>query len=742
MSDSHTRRNAYTAVVDYYARAGNQQRFGRRAEDTQAPHQIYGRDVFSLKVMRQRLPKDIFRAVEATVLEGVPLDPAVADTVANAMKDWALEHGATHYTHWFQPLTGSTAEKHDSFISPDGTGGAITEFHGDQLIQGEPDASSFPSGGVRATFEARGYTAWDATSPVFLARGENHVTLCIPTAFVSFGGEALDKKTPLLRSMDAVSQQAMRILEIFGKHEDVNRVFSTCGAEQEYFLIDRRFYFARPDLMLARRTLFGAPSAKDQQMSDHYFGSIPQRVNSFMAACERELYALGVPVKTRHNEVAPAQYEIAPVFETANVAADHQQLLMQTLKTVAPKFGMECLIHEKPFAGVNGSGKHLNWSLSTNTGVNLLDPRDQTHSNMQFLVFLCAVIKAVDEHADLLRATTASAGNDHRLGANEAPPAIISIFLGDMLTDIVNQLEKGSPTSTKKGGKLDLGADSLPDLPKHSGDRNRTSPFAFTGNKFEFRALGSSVSVAWPAVVLNTIVADSLREIADELEESLGKNPTDAKRKSTVKALLKRIVKQHKRVLFDGDNYGEAWHEEAEKRGLPNFRDTADALPIIKAKKVSDVFKRHGVLSKIELEARHNIFLEQYAQQIEIEGRMTLELGRTMIMSAVVRQQTEFAEAIAATEAADVDSGPIRSELETYADLVSKLRDGLNALEEAIESCAESVDPENPLPLARALRDRVIPAMNNVREAGDELERRTSDDLWPLPAYREMLFVK
>ncbi|MFN9969288.1 MAG: glutamine synthetase III, partial [Phycisphaerae bacterium] len=472
--------------------------------------QTFGADVFNERVMRQRLPKDVYKRIQRTIKHAEPLDPEIADVVAAAMKDWAIEHGATHYTHWFQPLTGTTAEKHDAFLVPDGAGGALSEFTGSALAQGEPDASSFPSGGLRATFEARGYTAWDPTSPPFLNRAGGGVTLCIPTAFVSWTGVALDHKTPLLRSMDAISEQAMRILKIFGTATGVSRIMCTAGAEQEYFLIDRSFYFKRPDLLACDRTLFGAKPPKHQQLEDHYFGAIPQRVIAFMVESERELYRLGVPVKTRHNEVAPGQFELAPIFETANLACDHQMLVMETLKKVANRHGLQCILHEKPFAGINGSGKHLNWSMSTDTGVNLLDPRDDTHTNMQFLTFLCAVIRAVDLHADVLRASVASANNDHRLGANEAPPAIMSIFLGDMLTDIIEQIESGSPKSTMKGGKLDLGSRMLPQIPRHTGDRNRTSPFAFTGNKFEFRAVGSSQAAGWPATVLNTIVAESL----------------------------------------------------------------------------------------------------------------------------------------------------------------------------------------------------------------------------------------
>ncbi|HEX6668467.1 MAG TPA: glutamine synthetase III, partial [Gemmatimonadales bacterium] len=493
---------------------------------------IFGSDVFSRSVMRQRLPKEVYRSLLRTIDQGEPLDPAVADVVAASMKDWAIENGASHYTHWFQPLTGLTAEKHDSLAAPDGNGGVVFNFSGSELVQGEPDASSFPSGGIRATFEARGYTAWDATSPAFLMRGDNNVTLCIPTAFVSWTGEALDTKIPLLRSVEALSRQALRILKIFGTDQGVSRVYTTVGPEQEYFLVDRELYFLRPDLLICERTLFGARPPKGQQLEDHYFGTIPPRVLAFMAESERELYKLGVPVKTRHNEVAPGQYEIAPLFEPSHISSDHQMLIMETLKRVAPRYGLQALLHEKPFAGVNGSGKHNNWSMSTDTGVNLLDPRDETHTNMQFLIFLVATIRAVDLHADLLRASIASAANDHRLGANEAPPAIISVFLGKMLTDILEQVEQGLPKRTIRGGTLDLGAKTLPQLPRHSGDRNRTSPFAFTGNKFEFRAVGSSASIAWPNTVLNTIVAESLDYMATELEKAAGARSNPAKLQS------------------------------------------------------------------------------------------------------------------------------------------------------------------------------------------------------------------
>jgi glutamine synthetase len=697
----------------------------------------FGADVFTERVMQQRLPKDVFKRLSRTIRLGEPLDPAVADVVAAAMKDWAVENGATHYTHWFQPLTGQTAEKHDAFIVPDGHGGAISEFTGSALVQGEPDASSFPSGGLRTTFEARGYTAWDCTSPVFLNRAGNNVTLCIPTAFVSWNGEALDKKTPLLRSIDAVSEQALRILKIFGTEQGVSRVMSTLGSEQEYFLIDRGFYFSRPDLLTCDRTLFGAKPPKGQQLEDHYFGSIPGRVLSFMGDSERELYRLGVPVKTRHNEVAPGQFELAPHFELANLACDHQMLVMETLKRVAPRYGLQCILHEKPFRGINGSGKHCNWSMATDTGVNLLDPRDETHTNMQFLVFLCAVIRAVDLYADVLRASIASAANDHRLGANEAPPAIISIFLGDMLTDIVDQLEKGTPKSTMKGGKLDLGSRTLPQIPRHAGDRNRTSPFAFTGNKFEFRAVGSSAAVAWPVTVLNTIVADSLDYIATELEKVLGKTPSESKLQSAVASLLQKIVKQHKRVIFNGDGYDVKWHQEAEKRGLPNFRNTADALPILKTKKAVDLFKKFKVLSKTELESRAHIFAEKYIKQVIIEAEMMVSLAKTQILPAAIRQQTELARAATETAKAEVEDASLRTDLEEFVAMVTRTRGAIEALEKELEH-----HDGDPFEHSKAIHEHVVPAMDALRSAVDALEGHVAEDLWPLPSYREMLSIK
>jgi glutamine synthetase len=698
---------------------------------------IFGSDVFSRSMMRQRLPKEVYRSLLRTIDQGEPLDPAVADVVAASMKDWAIENGASHYTHWFQPLTGLTAEKHDSLAAPDGAGGVVFNFSGSELVQGEPDASSFPSGGLRATFEARGYTAWDATSPAFLMRGDNNVTLCIPTAFVSWTGEALDTKIPLLRSVEALSHQALRILRIFGTESGVSRIVTTVGPEQEYFLVDRELYFRRPDLLTCERTLFGAKPPKGQQLEDHYFGTIPPRVLAFMAEAEQELYRLGVPVKTRHNEVAPGQYEIAPLFEPSHLASDHQMMLMETLKRVAPRYGLQALLHEKPFAGVNGSGKHNNWSMSTDTGVNLLDPQDETHTNMQFLVFLVATIRAVDLHADLLRASIASAANDHRLGANEAPPAIISIFLGKMLSDILEQVEQGLPERTIRGGTLDLGAKTLPMLPRHSGDRNRTSPFAFTGNKFEFRAVGSSASIAWPNTVLNTIVAESLDYFATELEKAAGTKPTPAKLQLAVMSVLKKAIKEHKRVIFDGDNYSSEWHAEAEARGLPNLRDSVDAFGVLRAKKNTDLFKRYNVLTQAELDSRTHIAVEKYIKQLGIEAETMVSLARNQILPAALRHQQLMAEAVAATKAAGVECGDTAAALKSFVELVTNLRMATNNVERA---AAHHV--ADPLKHAAQISRELKPAMNELRNVVDSLETLVAADLWPLPTYRDLLFLK
>ena len=698
---------------------------------------IFGADVFSRSTMRQRLPKEVYRSLLRTIDHGEPLDPAVADVVAASMKDWAIENGASHYTHWFQPLTGLTAEKHDSLAGPDGSGGVVFNFSGSELVQGEPDASSFPSGGLRATFEARGYTAWDATSPAFLMRGENNVTLCIPTAFVSWTGEALDTKIPLLRSVEALSTQALRILKIFGTDQGVSRIVTTVGPEQEYFLVDRELYYRRPDLLICERTLFGAKPPKGQQLEDHYFGTIPPRVLAFMAESEQELYRLGVPVKTRHNEVAPGQYEIAPLFEASHIASDHQMLLMETLKRVAPRFGLQALLHEKPFAGVNGSGKHNNWSMSTDTGVNLLDPQDETHTNSQFLVFLVATIRAVDIHADLLRASIASAANDHRLGANEAPPAIISIFLGKMLSDILEQVEAGLPKRTIRGGVLDLGATTLPMLPRHSGDRNRTSPFAFTGNKFEFRAVGSSASIAWPNTVLNTIVAESLDYVADQLEKAVGAKPTPAKLQAGVISVLKRLIKEHKRVIFDGDNYSEEWHAEAGRRGLPNLKDSVEAFGVLRAKKNVDLFRKYGVLSKAEHDSRTHIMIEKYTKQLAIEAETMVSIARGQILPAALGHQLRMAETVAATKAAGVDCADTTAALRSFVDLVTKLRNATAAVEQA--AAHHDADPiKHAAQISRELK----PVMTDLRSIVDTLENLVAADLWPLPTYRDLLFLK
>ncbi len=741
MSMNNARSNAVTAATAWNLKpytngtlSGTQQQQQPAGGAAARISSIFGADVFSARVMRERLPKDVYKRLLPTITHGSKLDPDVADVVAAAMKEWAMEHGATHYTHWFQPLTGQTAEKHDALAVGD-SGSALSDFSGSALVQGEPDASSFPSGGLRATFEARGYTAWDATSPAFLVRSGNTVTLCIPTAFVSWTGEALDKKTPLLRSMDALSKQALRVLALFGTDAGVTRVQTTVGVEQEYFLIDRNLFYARPDLLTCDRTLFGAKPPKGQQLEDHYFGSIPPRVLSFMADVETEMYRMGVPLKTRHNEVAPAQYEFAPIFETSNIACDHQMLLMESLKRVAAKYGLQAILHEKPFAGVNGSGKHNNWSMATDTGVNLLDPQDETHTNMQFLVFLSAVIRAVDLHADLLRASIASASNDHRLGANEAPPAIISIFLGDMLTDLIEQLETGTPKRTLKRNDLDLGAHSLPQLPRHAGDRNRTSPFAFTGNKFEFRAVGSSQASAWPNTILNTIVAESLEFIADQLEKAVEKNKGDLQ--SAVRAVLKAIVKDHKRIIFNGDNYSAEWHELAAKRGLPNFRDSVEALPALRSKKAADLFKKYKVLSKSELDSRAHIFLEKFNKQVSIEAETMISMARTMIIPAAMQYQTRFAEAVSATESVGIDCSVQRAELEAYVELVERVRAAAQVLDH--EASHEDADV---LAHAKHIKAKVRPAMADLRVVADELELITAADLWPLPTYREILFIK
>jgi glutamine synthetase len=695
--------------------------------------EVFGTLAFNDKTQQERLPKQVYRALRATITRGEPLDSSTADAVAAALKDWAVEHGATHYTHWFQPMTGITAEKHDSFLSPTAEGTAVAEFKGKELIKGEPDASSFPSGGMRSTFEARGYTAWDPTSPPWLLfNGGNSVTLVIPTAFVSWTGEALDKKTPLLRSMEAVSKQAVRVLKLFGSTAE--RVYATCGPEQEYFLIDRNFYFARPDLINAGRTLFGAKPPKGQEMEDQYFGAIPERVLACMAEAELELFKVGVPVKTRHNEVAPSQYEIAPVFENANVAADHQMMTMEMLKKVAPKYGLACLLHEKPFAGVNGSGKHNNWSLSDEFGSNLLGPGDTPHDNMQFLVFCAAVLRAVDRWQGLLRASIASAGNDHRLGANEAPPAILSIFLGDMLTDIFEQIEKGGAKSTKQGGTLDIGVSVLPKLPRDAGDRNRTSPFAFTGNKFEFRAVSSGQNIAFPNMVLNAAMADALDSIASELEAATAKGEELNK---AVSKLLTKIVKEHKRIIFNGNNYSAQWEKDAAKRKLLNLRNTVDALPQLVTKDAVKLLERYKILSEREIHARYEIFLENYNKTINVEGQLMVLMANRYILPAALEYQKRIGESIAAVKAGGGQSKQGKKLLSEYAKLVDAFKAQTDRLTAALDHNGGSADKH-----AKYMRDKVVPAMGALREIGDQIEVMTPHEIWPLPTYREMLFVK
>jgi glutamine synthetase len=682
----------------------------------------FGANVFSVAVQKERLPKAVFEQLQATLKRGEALDPSLADAVAKEMREWAMERGATHFTHWFQPLTNSTAEKHDSFYEPAGDGTAISGFSGKELIQGEPDASSFPTGGVRATFEARGYTAWDPTSPAFIIENPNGALLCIPTAFASWTGEALDHKIPLLRSMDALSTSAIRALKLLGDGEAA-RVFTTVGPEQEYFFIDEQYYFERPDLYTTGRTLFGAKPPKGHELDDHYFGSIPERILACMLETERELAKLGVPTKTRHNEVAPNQYELAPIFENSNVGADHQQLTMQLMQNVARRYGLICLLHEKPYAGVNGSGKHNNWSMGTDTGLNLLEPGDTPHENLSFLFFCAAVIAGVNKHQALLRASVAGIGQDHRLGANEAPPAIISIFLGAELRKVFETIEAGEGDPSTPGSFLGLGTPVLPPLPMHGGDRNRTSPFAFTGNKFEFRALGSSQSLALPNTVLNTIVAEAIDQLADKLEAKVGGGSvTD----EAVVEIVRETYAANKQVCFDGDNYAEAWHKEAEERGLANLRTTPDALPWLVEEQTINTFERYSVLSERELESRFEVSVEQYSTHVNIEAETAASIARTMLLPAAVRHLADL-------KAAGADD--LVSETQ---DLVSDLYAAILALEKA------NVDhpAEEGLELAKYMRDTVIPAMDATREVADKLERIVADDLWPLPKYSEMLFIK
>ncbi len=728
MSANLSRQSAITAVTNYTTPEAS-----FSFADTK-PTELFGCNVFNDSVMKDRLPKKVYKSVKKTIEEGEKLDPSVADAVANAMKEWAMEKGATHYTHVFYPLTGSTAEKHDGFLSPDGQGNAISEFEGKLLIQGEPDASSFPNGGLRATFEARGYTAWDVTSPAYILENPNGTFLCIPTAFISWKGEALDKKTPLLRANQAINTSAQRILKIFGDNSG-NRVVSNAGPEQEYFLIDRNFFFARPDLQMAGRTLFGAKPAKGQELDDHYFGAIPRRVLSFMMDVEHQLYKLGVPVKTRHNEVAPGQFEIAPVYEHANVATDHNQMIMTTLKGVAKKHGMACLLHEKPFAGINGSGKHLNYSLSCNGHGSLFDPGENPTENAQFLIFCAAVIRSVHKYSKLLRAVVATASNDHRLGANEAPPAIMSIFLGDHLSEIFNKIQEGNspvPTST---GFLKAGVDTLPPLPRDAGDRNRTSPFAFTGNRFEFRAVGSNSSIAGPQVAINSILSESLDFIADELEAFMCGD--ESKLNDAVNKVIKDIMDAHGQIIFDGDGYSDEWHKEAvEKRGLPNLRTSADAIPEISSPEVVEMFTKYNVFTKEELDSRTEIYLEQYNQAIVTEAALVTKLAKTHIFPGAVRYQKELSETCANMKAIGV---PYTTDVLT--DVTEKLRSmqaGVVELEKVMEA-KPSGDVQDE---AKYLCCTALPAMLEVRKYADLLEEVVADDLWCLPSYSEMLFIK
>jgi glutamine synthetase len=693
--------------------------------------ELFGRNVFTLEKMHKRLPKDVYRELVKVMDQGGELSMAAANVIAKAMKDWAVENGATHYTHWFQPLTGITAEKHDAFIThPDEDGRMLTEFSGKELIKGEPDASSFPSGGLRATFEARGYTAWDLTSPAFLKESSCGVILCIPTAFCSYTGEALDKKTPLLRSMEALSDQAIRIVRLFG-NTGAKKVTASVGPEQEYFLVDKDLYMERPDLMFAGRTLFGAPAPKGQEMEDHYFGVIKERVGAFMKDLNVELWKLGVTAKTQHNEVAPAQHELAPIYETANIASDHNQLVMETMKRVAYKHDLRCLLHEKPYAGVNGSGKHDNWSINTDNGVNLLEPGDTPNENIQFLLVLSCIIKAVDIHADLLRQSASDVGNDHRLGANEAPPAIISVFLGEQLEDVVDQLvETGAAKNVKKGGMLMTGVKTLPDFEKDATDRNRTSPFAFTGNKFEFRMVGSADSIASPNTTLNAIVAEAFCEAADQLEKAKDFN-------KAVHDMIKKNFTEHQRVIFNGNGYSDEWVAEAEKRGLPNIRSSIEAASSLTTKKAVKLFEKFGIFTKKELESREEIIYETYAKSINIEALTMIDMAGKQIIPAVIAYSRELADTINSVKAAGGDTSVESAQLKEIGTLLSKMQKALNSLRAEEKKAAAVTDPEKQ---AFYYKDRIISLMKELREPADELEMLVDKDLWPIPTYGDLMF--
>ena len=690
--------------------------------------EIFGSMVFNDHVMKERLPKETYKAMQKTIRDGRRLDINVATVVANAMKDWAIEKGATHFTHWFQPMTGVTAEKHDSFISPAGDGRVIMEFSGKELVRGEPDASSFPSGGLRATFEARGYTAWDPTSYAFI----KDKTLCIPTAFCSYGGEALDKKTPLLRSMEAISRQAVRVLRLFG-NEDVTSVKTTVGSEQEYFLIEKELFDRRPDLVYTGRTLFGAKPPKGQELDDHYFGSIKPKVAEYMADLDEELWKLGIYSKTEHNEVAPAQHELAPIFSTTNIATDHNQLTMEIMQKVAKRHGLACLLHEKPFAGVNGSGKHNNWSISTNTGVNLLEPGDTPHENAQFLLFLVAVIKAVDDYQELLRVSVATAGNDHRLGANEAPPAVVSMFVGEELEGILEAIEKDEPYDTKEKDVMKVGVHVLPRFAKDTTDRNRTSPFAFTGNKFEFRMPGSALSISGPNVVLNTAVAEELRQFADELEEAADFN-------SALHELIKKTIREHKRIIFNGNGYDDEWLEEAARRGLANLRTTPDTLPAFISEKSVSLFQTHKVFTKEEIEARYEILLENYCKVLSIEANTMLDMARREILPAASEYSSSLASA-AVTKKTMNPAAAVGYEEKTSLRISDLTSDMLTKAEELEDELMKAKSRGDTTEKAVYFKDHVLPAMNALRIDGDALETVTSREYWPYPTYGEMLIT-
>lgn len=693
--------------------------------------EIFGKNVFTLGKMKERLPKDVFKEVKKVMDQGGELSMAAANVVAKAMKDWAVENGATHYTHWFQPLTGITAEKHDAFVThPDEMGKMITEFSGKELIKGEPDASSFPSGGLRATFEARGYTAWDITSPAFLKEAATGAILCIPTAFCSYTGEALDKKTPLLRSMEAVSKQALRIVKLFGNTE-ATKVTASVGPEQEYFLVDEKLYKQRPDLMFSGRTLFGALPPKGQEMEDHYFGVIRERVGSFMKDLNEELWKLGVTAKTQHNEVAPAQHELAPIYETANIAVDHNQLVMETMKRVAVKHGMRCLLHEKPYAGVNGSGKHDNWSITTDNGVNLLEPGDTPNENIQFLLVLACIMKAVDTHADLLRQSASDVGNDHRLGANEAPPAIISMFLGEQLEDVVKQLvETGIADSVKHGGKLETGVSTLPDLQKDATDRNRTSPFAFTGNKFEFRMVGSADSIAGPNTTLNAIVAEAFCEAADILEKA---DDFDV----AVHDLIKEYMTKHQRIVFNGNGYSDEWVKEAEKRGLPNIKSMIEAASTLTSDKAVALFEKFGIYTEAELKSREEIIYETYAKSINIEALTMIDMAGKQIIPAVVKYTKVLADSVNAVKAAGADATVQTDLLKQVSKKLEAMQKALVKLEKAEAKGSAMTDAKEQ---AFYYKDTVMVVMAELRKPADELEMIVDKDLWPLPTYGELMF--